>query len=344
MPEAPPYKVRARAPLRVDLAGGGTDVPLLAAKYGGAALGAAITLSVHVEVRLGGGTIRLRSEDRDQRVTLPHASAITYDGTLDATKAALNMLPVTGGIEILTRCDAPPGAGLGERGTRDVAVLAALAYCRNETYDPTELAALAFQLETQELRRSSGRLDATVAALGGVQTLQVDATKVEARAVPLDDEQLADGSAHLLLVSLGRAYAAEPVSRRIGEAVAAGEAEVIAALTGLRDLAAPVRESWAAGAWRRTADLFQEASRHYAVLDPIWSAPPTARLVAAIRDAGAWGVKPAGPRAGASLLVIGPREGREQMTSAARAHGGVVPNCSLTTEGVSVWRELLAEV
>jgi len=344
MPDASPYKICARAPLRVDLAGGGTDVPLFAAKYGGAALAAAITRWVHVEVHLGGGTIRLRSEDRGQRVTVPHASAITYDGNLDATKAALNMLPVTGGIEILTRCDAPPGAGLGERGARDVGVLAALARCRNETYDAAELAELAFQLETEELRRQSGRQDPTIAALGGVQLLEVGATTVETHAVSLDADRLADCGAHLLLVSLGRAYAAEPVVRRIGEAVAAGEPGVIAALTGLRDLVPPVREAWTLGDWRRAGALFEEASRHAAVLDPVWSAPPTARLVAAIREAGAWGVKPAGPRAGASLIALGPRDRRQQMVSAAEANGGVVLDCALTTQGVSVWREMLPQV
>ena len=343
MLEAPPYQVCARAPLRVDLAGGGTDVPLFAANYGGAAVGAAISLSVHVEVRLGGGTIRLRSEDRDRRVTVPQPSAITYDGNLDAPKAALNMLPVTGGIEILTRSDAPPGAGLGERGALDVAVLAALAHCRNEAYEATELAELAFHLETEELRRPSGRQDPYLAALGGVQSLEVGAATVGARAVSLDADRLAECGAHLVLVYLGRPYAAESAARRIWDAVAAGQSEVVAALVGLRDLVAPVVESWELGDWRRAGRLFEAATRHYAVLDPIWSAPFTTSLVAALRGAGAWGIKPAGPRAGASLLVLGPRDRRAQIASAAQAHGAVVLDCTIATQGVSVWRESLPE-
>ncbi|MBI2072046.1 MAG: hypothetical protein HYT81_03230 [Gemmatimonadetes bacterium] len=343
MPEAPPYRICARTPLRVDLAGGGTDVALFAAKHGGAAVGAAISLSVHVEVRLGGGTIRLRSEDRDRRVTVAQASAMAYDGTLDAPKAALNMLPVTGGIEILTRSNAPPGAGLGERGALDVAVLAALAHCRNEVYDATEFAELAFHLETRERRRLSGRQDPYTAALGGVQALEVGADVVAVRAVSLEAGRLAECGAHLLLVYLGRAYAAEAAARRVWDAVAAGQTGVVEALVGLRDLVAPVVESWELGDWRRAGRLFQDATRHYVVLDPIWSAPPTQRLVAALRDAGAWGVKPAGPRPGASLLVLGPVDRRARIASAAQAHGGVVLDCAIGTEGVSVWREDLPE-
>jgi D-glycero-alpha-D-manno-heptose-7-phosphate kinase len=343
MPQAPPYCVCARAPLRVDLAGGGTDVPLFAAKHGGAAVGAAISLGVHVEVRLGGSRIRLRSEDRDRRVTVPQPSAITYDGNLDAQKAALNMLPVTGGIEILTRSDAPAGAGLGERGALDVAVLGALANCRNERYDSGELADLAFQLETQELRRSSGRQDPLVSALGGVQMLEVGAAGVRSRTVPLDPERLAEGSAHLVVVCLGRTYGAASAAQRVWEAVAGDEADVVEAMTGLRDLVAPMVDSWQQGDWRRAGGLLDDAGRHYPVLDPIWSAPPTARLVAAIRDAGAWGVKPAGPRAGASLLAMAPPDSRSKIASAAQANGGVVLDCAITTEGVSVWREDLLE-
>ncbi len=327
----------------MDLAGGGTDVPQFAARHGGAAVGAAISLSVHVEVRLGGGTIRLRSEDRDRRVTVAQPSAVSYDGNLDGPKAALNMLPVTGGIEILTRCDAPPGAGLGERGALDVAVLAALAHCRNQAYEGTELAELAFHLETEELRRVSGRQDPYLAALGGVQALEVSADTVGARSVSLDAGRLAECGAHLLLVYLGRAYAAESSARRIWDAVAADHSDVVEALVGLRDMVAPMTEFLELGDWHRAGALFEDATRDYAVLDPVWSAPPTVDLVAAIRQAGAWGIKPAGPRAGASVLVVGPRDAQARIASAAGAHGGVVLDCTLATQGVRVWREDLPE-
>lgn len=344
VPEAPPYKVCARAPLRVDLAGGGTDVAPFAAKHGGAAVAAAISRSVHVEVRLGGGTIRLRAEDRERHVTVPQSAAITYDGNLDALKAALNMLPVTGGIEILTRSDAPPGAGLGERGALNVALLAALAHCRNQAYDATELAELAFQLEMEELRRLGGRQDPYIAALGGVHQLSFGEEAVGARALSLDQQRLADLGAHLLVVYQGRAYAGESATRRLREACAAGAPEVLNALAGLRDLVPPVVAALEAGDWRRLGGLFGEAARHHACLDPIWSSPPTRSLVDAARGAGAWGVKPSGPRPGASLVILGPTDRRPAIADAVRAKDGVVLDGEVGSQGVTVWREDLPEV
>ena len=114
--------VHSRAPLRIDLAGGWTDVPTYADRCGGAVLNVAIDLHVHVDFLLGDRRIRLRAEDLDQRVTLESSREITYDGKLDLHKAALNMFPVTGGIEILSRSEAPNGSGLGASGALDVAL------------------------------------------------------------------------------------------------------------------------------------------------------------------------------------------------------------------------------
>jgi len=327
----------------VDLAGGGSDVPAFAAGQGGAAVAAALELSAHVEIRLGGKTIRLRAEDRERHVTVGSPADLRYDGDLDPPKAALNMLPVTGGIEILTRSDAPPGAGLGERAALNLALLAALSDCRKETYDATELAEMAFQLETGELRRPAGREDPYIAALGGVHHLTFGADAVTARDLSLDAARLADLGAHLAVAYQGRAYAAESATRKAMDGIAAAEPAVLDALAGLRDLAAPMAEALEAGDWRRAGNLFQEADPFHRVLDPVWSSPPTRALVEAARDAGAWGIKPAGPRAGASLAVLAPRERHEAVVAAVRSAGGVVLASALAPRGVLVWREDLPE-
>ncbi len=318
-------------------------MPGFAAGKGGAAVAAALGLSVHVELRLGGGTIRLRAEDRDRHLTVRSPAAIVYDGRLDAPKAALNMLPVTGGIEILTRSDAPPGAGLGERGALNVALLAALSFCRNQVYAATELAEMAFQLETEELRRLAGREDPYIAALGGIHQMGFTADAVTARPLTLDEGRLAELAAHLVVVYLGRAYAAESATRRTVEAIAAGDPAVVEALAGLRNLAGPVADALEAGDWRRVAGRFEDAARFHAMLDPVWSSPPTRAIADAARQVGAWGIKPGGPRTGASLAILVPRERRAAVIEAVRSLGGVVLESTIASGGVSVWRENLPE-
>ncbi len=341
MPAPPEYIVRARAPLRVDFAGDGTDVPLFAAEHGGAGVAAALSLSAHVEARLGGRTIRLRGEDAEDRVTLDSPLGLAYDGRLDRSKAALNMLPVTGGIELITWVEAPAGGGLGRRGALAAALLAALCECRREPYAAAELAELAFQLEAVELKRFAGRQDPWIATFGGLRTFGFSGNGVTERAVALEPAALAELNAHVVVAHPGRSADSEAARRHVWERYAAGEAPVSAALLSLRDAVDPMTRALESGEWRRVGELVDESGGRCAVLDPVWSAAPTRAVVAAAREAGAWGVKPTGPGPGAGLLAVGPTERREAIAGAVRARGWVVLDATLAGEGVSVWLEPL---
>jgi D-glycero-alpha-D-manno-heptose-7-phosphate kinase len=340
VPQAPAYSVRARAPLRITLAGDGTDVPPVAGALGGASVAAALNVWAQVEVRLGGRTIRLRGEDPEERVSLESPAAIAYDGHLDRPKAALNMLPVTGGVEILTWVEAPAGTGLGRRGALDAALLAALCECRRDPYTAAELAELAFHLEAVELKRFAGRQDPWLATLGGVRGFTFSGEAVEQRPLALEPAAAVDLSAHLLLAHCHRAFGgSEPTSRRVWEAYAAGDTAVITALAEQREVVEPMIRALEQGDWHRAGDLFDEAAKQRAILDPTWTTEPVCALRDAVRAAGAWGIKPAGMRPGASLLIAGPRERRDAIVTAVKAQGwGVLPT-ALSTEALTVWLE-----
>ena len=99
---------RAAAPVRLDFAGGWTDVPPFSTKEGGVVVSAAIGLCAHAEVRPGGSGLRLVAEDLDASVELADESALTPDGPLALLQAALRLLPI-GPCALTTRSDAPPG-------------------------------------------------------------------------------------------------------------------------------------------------------------------------------------------------------------------------------------------
>ena len=159
--------VQARAPVRIDFAGGWSDVPDFAEREGGggAVVNAAISLYTRVECLVGGGKFRLHAEDLELHAVYSSPLELVYDGKLDLHKAALNMLPVLGGVELITTCDVPPGSGLGASGALDVALLHALALCRGENYAPLELAEMGFLVEASELKLAGGRQDQLAGAL-----------------------------------------------------------------------------------------------------------------------------------------------------------------------------------
>ncbi len=166
-----PSAFHASAPVRLDFAGGWTDVPPFSAREGGVVVNAAITLSVHVELTLGGARIKLAALDLGEELECADARGLVLDGRLSLHKAALRMFPVQSACTLATRSDIPPGSGLGSSGALDVALVAALALARGEGLTGREIAEHAWYLETVEAGIPGGKQDQFAAALGGVHRL-----------------------------------------------------------------------------------------------------------------------------------------------------------------------------
>ncbi len=328
--------VRTRAPLRIDWAGGWTDVPAFADAEGGAVVNAAISLAVHVDFLLGGGAIRLRAEDLGERVTVPNSGLIRYDGKLDLHKAALNMLPVTGGIEILSRSDAPVGSGLGGSGALDVALLAGLARCREEPYAPEELAEIAFQLETQELGLAGGRQDQYGAALGGVHHYTFGAAATAVRPVAVSEDAARDLARHTSLVYTGRSHFSSQTHERVWSRYAGGDADVGDALHALQALPEAAAAALEAGDWRALAAVVDENWRQQQRLDATISTTKSREIEQAARAAGAWGVKATGAGAGGCLVVLHAAGTRGAVAEAVAGRGGEPLAFAFQADGVRV--------
>jgi len=331
--------VHVRAPLRIDFAGGWTDVPTFCALHGGAVLNGAISLSVRAEFFLGGNRIRLNAEDLGERISLESSGLIKYGGKLDLHKAALNMLPVTGGIEILTRSDAPGGSGLGASGALDVALVAGLARCRQDEYAPEELAEFGYQLEALELKLLGGRQDQYAAALGGFHEFGFAGQGVEIRRLGVGAEAAADLARHTLLIYTGHSHFSSQTHARVWDGFSAGEPEVIDALHTMRDLVAPAAKALESGDWERLAGFVAENWRQQQRLDATISTERTRAIEAAGMSAGAWGLKATGAGAGGCLVMLLPADERADAANAVTRAGGRVLDMEYSSAGVEVWEE-----
>jgi D-glycero-alpha-D-manno-heptose-7-phosphate kinase len=328
--------IHARAPVRIDFAGGWTDVDTFAQESGGVVVNAAITLYAQADFLLGGNRIRLCAEDLHEHVSLSSPAQLVYDGRLDLHKAALNMLPVTGGIEILTRSDAPAGSGLGASGALDVTLVAGLLRCRRETYDREELAELGYQLETLELGLLGGRQDQYAAALGGFHELVFDRNTVESRRLPIDEGEARDLQQHLVLVYTGQSHFSSQTHERVWDAWSREDSGVRQALMAIRDLGKDAAAAIGKNDWRRLADIVGENWRQQQRLDATISTPQVESIEDAARAAGAWGVKATGAGAGGCLLIVCPPRRREAVADATVSAGGTVLEFSFDFHGVAV--------
>jgi D-glycero-alpha-D-manno-heptose-7-phosphate kinase len=163
--------VVARAPLRIPLGGGGTDLPSHYREHGGFAVSATIDRHVHVMLSTAAARrFRLKHLEWEE---VERPEEIRHPILHAAVEHHWDRTP----FELASVGDVPPGTGLGSSSAYTVGVLAALAAARGERLPPEQLAARACRLEIEHLSQSVGVRDQYAIALGGVTavTLRSDA-------------------------------------------------------------------------------------------------------------------------------------------------------------------------
>jgi D-glycero-alpha-D-manno-heptose-7-phosphate kinase len=323
---------RAAAPVRLDFAGGWTDVPPFSAREGGIVVSAAIGLCAHAEIQPGGEGLRLLAEDLGASLELPDEAALARPSQLGLLQAGLRLLPV-GACALTTRSDAPPGSGLGSSGALDVALVAALSAARGETRDAREVAQLACRLERVEAGIPGGRQDQFTAAFGGVLRMEFRDPDVIVEPLVLEAALLDELERRMLLVYTGASHFSGNTIGRVMAAYESGDRAVTAALHGLREVAERIVEPLMAGDLARIGALLDLNWRHQQTLDPGMCTPLMARIGHAMREAGALGGKAAGSGAGGSMFFLVPDD-PAVAAGAARALGGILLPVRWAAHGV----------
>ena len=149
---------RAKAPLRISFAGGGTDVPPFPEQEGGVALSATIGRYAYgtLEPR-SDGQIHIESLDFGEAITYSPEDQLVYDGKLDLVKAAILHLgrPETG-FNLVLHSDAPPGSGLGASSAVMVTLVGLLKEWKSLPLTDYEIADMAHRIERHDLGIQGG--------------------------------------------------------------------------------------------------------------------------------------------------------------------------------------------
>jgi D-glycero-alpha-D-manno-heptose-7-phosphate kinase len=324
----------ASAPVRLDFAGGWTDVPPFSATEGGAVVAAAIGLRTHARVACTGSDLRLVSEDLDDELTLPGSATPVPDGRLDLLKAALRLHPV-GPCILTTRSDVPPGSGLGSSGSLDVALVAALSAARGVRLDATELAEAGCRLERDEAGIAGGKQDQFMAALGGFQQLSFSDPDVGVTPLALQPAFADELERSLVLCYTGMSRISGRTIARVIAAFERRDAGVVRALHGMKELALRMGDALLSGDLARVAELLSRNWQHQQELDPAMRTTDMHRLESAVGSAGALGGKAAGSGAGGCMFFVAPGRAAE-VAEAARGAGASVLPVTWSGEGVKL--------
>ena len=172
-------RIRSRAPLRLGLAGGGSDVSPYSEEYGGAVLNATIDRYAFAFIEDSeDDRVHFHALDLDQHDHLP----VELEGMGAAhlkLHAAVHrrMIGEFGGgiplaLTVRTSVDAPPGSGLGSSSALVVAMVEAYRANLDLPLGPYEIARLAYEVERVDLGLAGGKQDQYAAAFGGINYIE----------------------------------------------------------------------------------------------------------------------------------------------------------------------------
>ncbi len=171
--------IRARAPLRLGLAGGGTDVSPYSDEHGGSVLNATIDLYAQCILQpLDDNKVIFRAEDREEEVTFNSTDDIADQEPLRLHRGVYQRVirqynsgkPLS--LKLTTFADAPAGSGLGTSSTMVVSMLHAYSEWLQLGLGEYDIAHLAYEIEREDLRMAGGKQDQYATAFGGFNYIE----------------------------------------------------------------------------------------------------------------------------------------------------------------------------
>ena len=303
----------SRAPLRIPLGGGGTDLRSYYAEHGGFLIAGAVDKYVYMLVHtVFQRTYRMRyqqSEDVD------HPSQIRHPILRESLLRHWRGEP----LEIASVADVPASTGMGSSGAFTVCLLKALARARSTSIAPGPLAEAACEIEIDILKEPVGKQDQYVASYGGIcaYTFKGDGT-VQVEPLELEEETLRRLRSNLLLFYTGEARSASALLRDQDTRSRRGDESMLENLHATKRMGYRSRELLLAGDLQAYAELMDEHWEIKRVRSPGVTSERIDTLYTLARRSGVIGGKLIGAGGGGFLLVYAqnPFDTRQAMAAA----------------------------
>jgi D-glycero-alpha-D-manno-heptose-7-phosphate kinase len=338
-------QLRSRAPLRLGLAGGGTDLSDYSETYGGAVLNATIDRYAYAHVTfLNADYVRFRASDVGLSDELKASPELPTHEGLALHRAVYNRMvrEFLGGkppcVDVSTTVDAPPGSGLGSSSALVVALVEAYRAAFSLPLGRYDVARLAYEIERGDLALGGGKQDQYSSAFGGVNFMEfLPNDRVIVNPLRVSRSALNELEAALVICFTGQSRRSDSI---IGEQVEGIRKEAAATIEGLHRLKADAIEM-------KTALLAGDLPCLAAILDRSWkakqmtaegiSSPLIDMLYGTAMAHGAWAGKVSGAGGGGFMMFVTDPENRYRLVAAIRAAGVDASPVHFTDTGAEAW-------
>jgi D-glycero-alpha-D-manno-heptose-7-phosphate kinase len=331
--------IRAKAPLRISLSGGGTDIPPFPQLEGGCVLSTTINRYAYGTLQpRGDRNICVHSLDFGVSVTYDPEDKLAYDGKLDLVKAAIRKLGTTRGFDLLLHSDAPPGSGLGASSAMMVVLVGLLKEFENLALTDYEIADLACVIEREELGIQGGLQDQYAAAFGGFNYIEFLPDHVVVNPLKVSLDVINELQYNLLLCYTGTMRLSAHIIQDQVDSYERREAKTMQALRELKALTIEMKNALLRRELDNFGELLHREWQYKKTLSSRISNAQLDRLYEIAREYGALGGKITGAGGGGYMLLYCPIGRKYSVAAELKELGCTIIDIGLEPMGLQTWR------
>ncbi len=309
--------ILARAPLRISLGGGGTDLPSYYGQFSGFILSAAINKYVYIYVNRPAADSLLRVKySRYEQVS--SVEEIQHD----LVRPALKTLSIDGSLEIVSMADVPDGTGLGSSGSYLVALLTALYELKREKVPTQALAELAVHIEMDLAGHPVGKHDHYLASFGGITCLDIEPDgKVRVSPLKISITDIEELRSSTLLFFTGLQRSSREILQVQKDDTRRADPIVVESLHRTKELGYRIKEALEYGNLEKFGHLLDEHWQNKKRRTGKISDPQIDRWYELALENGALGGKLIGAGGGGFLMLYCPSSAKASVRRAFSAEG-----------------------
>jgi len=331
-------KIEAKAPTRIDLAGGTLDIwPLYLFHEGAVTVNCAVTrrATCTIETAEAGERVVLVSRDTNRKETFASFAALdkARKYKLPLLAHLVRQFSPKGGFTLTTDSEAPAGAGLGGSSAMAVAICAALDKFTGANRSPKDWIHISRDIEAIVIRVPTGTQDHYPPAFGGVSAIHLRSGGEVREELPTNVDEL---ERRLMLCYTGKPRQSGINNWEVFQKHIDGDRKVQRNLETISQIAQAVRPALARQDWKELARLVREewAARRKNL--PTIATPTIDRIIESARKNGAVAGKVCGAGGGGCVALLIEPDSRARVEAAVAAAKGQVLPIQIDRRGVDV--------
>ncbi|MCR6718757.1 MAG: dehydrogenase [Chitinophagaceae bacterium] len=335
---------RSKAPLRIGLAGGGTDVSPYCDQFGGAILNATVSMYAQATIEpLAENKIELAALDRNEKLVYDRVNQLPIDGKLDLLKGVYNRIQSdygipAGGFRLSTFVDAPAGSGLGTSSTLVVAIIGAFTEMLRLPLGEYDMAHYAYEIERYDLGLAGGRQDQYAATFGGVNFMEFYGDdKVIVNPLRIRQEYLFELENNLLLYYTSTSRESAEIIKKQSRNVSERKGGSIEAMHQLKEQARLMKEALLKGKIHEIGEILDFGFQQKKQMAEGISNTLLEDIYNSAKAAGATGGKISGAGGGGFMIFYCPGNTKYNVIEKLQPFGGRYRRYQFTEYGLKTW-------